>query len=196
MKNHSWAVLFIVLAFTITVAGVAVAAVDDTKQVGLVIAFPDGAKHLQIVTVPAGATTFEALQAASVKLASQNTQFGPAVCSINEVGCAADNCFCDPKRFWAYFHLDPANTKWVAAAEGVGTYVPVNGAVEGFVWSETDASFAPVSQPPVYTFAQIQSATTSPWGNVLKWVIPLVLVLAVAVVLLYIWRRRSRGVQE
>jgi hypothetical protein len=194
MKNRFWIVLFVALAFPITAAGVAAAAADDTKQVGLVIAFPDGTMHREIVNVPAGATTFEALQAASVKLASQNTQFGPAVCSVNGVGCAADNCFCDPKRFWAYFHLDPASSKWAAAAEGAGAYVPANGAVEGFVWSETDANFAPVSQPSVYTFAQIQSAKTSPLSSALRWVVPLVLILAVAAVVLYVWRRRSRRV--
>lgn len=193
MKNRFWAGLLVAVALVVMVVGVAAAAAGDTKQVGLVIAFPDGTHHVEIVTVPAGATTFEALQAASVKLATQDTQFGPAVCSINGVGCAADNCFCDPQRFWAYFHLDPAGPKWAAASEGVGAYVPAAGAVEGLVWSETDANFAPVSQPPVYTFAQIQSAGSSAAGSALKWVAPLVLILAAAAVVLYLWRRRARG---
>ncbi|MGC8780605.1 MAG: hypothetical protein ACP5UQ_07040, partial [Anaerolineae bacterium] len=77
---------------------------------------------------------------------------------INDVGCPATNCFCDPTRFWAYYHLN-GNT-WATAAEGVGSYVPANGAVEGLVWSGVDAKFNPTAQPPVVTFAQIAAAPT------------------------------------
>ena len=51
--------------------------------------------------------------------------------------------------------------KWAAAPEGVGSYVPANGAVEGFAWSGFDANYNPTVQPPIYTFAQI-AATTVP----------------------------------
>ncbi|MCX7706387.1 MAG: LPXTG cell wall anchor domain-containing protein, partial [Anaerolineae bacterium] len=44
------------------------------------------------------------------------------------------------------------------AQEGAGSYVPADGAVEGFVWSGMDASFNPTQQPPVVTFAQILAA--------------------------------------
>ncbi len=128
-----------------------------TKRVGLVVAFPDGTRYADVVTVPADATAFDALKAAKITLVSQETQFGPAVCSINNTGCPATNCFCDPKRFWAYFHLDAATGKWAAAKEGVGAYKPANGAVEGFTWTESDANFNPVIQPPVLTFAQLQA---------------------------------------
>jgi hypothetical protein len=136
-------------------SGGALAAEQGTKQVGLVIAFPDGTEHTEIVTVPASATMLDAIKAAKVDLASANSDFGPAVCGINKVGCAADNCFCDKNHFWAYYHLDPATNKWQTSAQGVGAYLPASGAVEGLVWSGMDASFMPTDQPQVHTFQEL-----------------------------------------
>lgn len=144
----------LLVAVLLVVISVSVLAADTgTKQVGLVIAFPDGTQHVEIVTVPEAATTFDVLSAAKISLVSQSTSFGPAVCSINNVGCPADNCFCDPKQFWAYFHLQ--GDAWAAAAEGAGSYVPGNGSVEGFAWSGSDSNFNPTVKPAVYTFDQI-----------------------------------------
>lgn len=151
-------VVGLALALSLILVGAVVASDAGTKQVGLVIAFPDGATHTEIVTVPITATAFDALKAAKVNVASQTSSFGPAICGINNVGCPATNCFCDPKQFWAYYHL--TGTMWTAASEGVGAYTPANGAVEGFVWSGMDAKFNPTAQPPVKTFAQIAAAPT------------------------------------
>ncbi len=156
MFRRFTSVIWLALALCLVLAGIAFAADEATKQVGLVIAFPDGTRHAEVVTVPAGATTFEVLQAAKIQLVSQTTGFGPAICAINNVGCPATNCFCNPKEFWAYYHL--TDDTWTMAQEGAGSYVPADGAVEGFVWSGMDASFNPTLQPPVITFAQILAA--------------------------------------
>ncbi|HEX9118679.1 MAG TPA: hypothetical protein VGA61_21615 [Anaerolineae bacterium] len=158
MKHRVSVVLAITLVLTALFASAALAA-DGTKQVGLVFAFPDGTKHAQIVTVPADATSYDALKAADIVLVSVTGQFGQQVCSINKVGCAATNCFCDSKHFWAFYHLDAATNKWVVSAEGPGSSKPANGAVEGWVWSGVDAKFNPTDQPPLMTFAQIQAQT-------------------------------------
>lgn len=154
-KRIVFAVLM-ALVLLAALSGIALAAQEGTKQVGLVIAFPDKTEYAAVVTVPMTATTFDVLEAANVTLISQSTSFGPAVCSIKGVGCPANNCFCDAKRFWAYYHL--TDGAWVAAAEGVGAFVPADGAVEGFAWSEFDASFNPTVKPSVYTFAQLIAA--------------------------------------
>lgn len=159
MSRRLIGVFVLALVLCTVLAGTALAADSTTKQVGLVIALPDGAQHLEVVTVPAAATAFDVLAAAKIDLVSQSTAYGPAVCSINKVGCPATNCFCDAAHYWAYYHLDASANKWVAAPEGVGAYVPANGAVEGFAWSGFDANFNPTVQPPVYTFAQIVAAT-------------------------------------
>ncbi len=156
IKQRFSVVLALALILVTLAAGAALAA-DATKQVGLVVAFPDGTKHTEIITVPAEATTLDVLQKANIVLVSSTGQFGPTVCSINKVGCDAKNCFCDSKHFWAFYHLDAATNKWVASTEGVGSAKPANGTVEGFVWSGVDANFNPTDQPPVMTFAQLQA---------------------------------------
>jgi hypothetical protein len=164
-----------------------------TKQVGLVIAFPDGTQHTEIVTVPAAANTFEVLQAADIELASQDTAFGPAVCSINGTGCPADNCFCNEKEFWAYFHLD--NTQWASAMEGVGAYVPADGAVEGFAWSASDADFNPTVKPNVVAFDQITSsaaAAATGVGLSTQTIILLVAIVALIAILVVLYLRRTK----
>lgn len=141
-----------------SLTGSALAAEEGTKQIGLVITFPNGTEHVEVVTVPAAATMIDALNAAKIDLASADTDFGPAVCGINKVGCPADNCFCDAEHFWAYYHLDPASNKWQASTQGVGAYVPANSAVEGLTWSGMDASFMPTDQPKVYTFQELSGS--------------------------------------
>jgi hypothetical protein len=163
MSHRLIAVLFLALALATVLVPAVLASDPTTMQVGLVIAFPDGKTHLEIVTVPTTATTFEALEAAKVSVISEVGGYGTTVCKINDIGCAfpSEPCFCDPTHYWAYYHLDPAANKWVMAPEGVGAYSPTNGAVEGFAWSgfgEND----PAVEPPVYTFDQIVAATTPP----------------------------------
>ncbi len=141
-------------------SGSALAAPADTKHIGLVIGFPDGTEHTEVVTVPVSATTFDVLKAAKIDLVSAISDFGPAVCGINKVGCTADNCFCDKNHFWAYYHLDPATNTWQASAQGVGAHVPANAAVEGLVWSAMDANFNPTDQPKVHTFQELSGAAS------------------------------------
>ena len=108
-----------------------------------------------MVALPSDATTFDALSAANIALVTQDAGYGPAVCKIDAVGCPATDCFCDAKHFWAYYHLNPSANRWTTASEGVGGYVPADGAVEGFAWSGFDAGFNPNVQPPVYSFPQV-----------------------------------------
>ena len=163
MSRRFVLVVLIALVLGALLAGTALAQTPTTKQVGLVIVFPDGTEHLEIVTVPAeptSATTFDVLQKAKIILASADSGFGPGVCGINTIGCPATNCFCDAAHYWAYYDLDAATGKWVASAMGAGSVAPANGAVVGFAWSGFDASYNPTVQPPVYTFAQIVAKTT------------------------------------
>ena len=124
MSRRLIVALVVATTLVVLMAGAVAAQGTPTKQVGLVVGLPNGQEHLEIVTVPMTATTFDVLQAAKIVLISQNTTFGPAVCSINGAGCPATNCFCDPAHFWAYYHLNPAHRTWTTAMESVGAYVP------------------------------------------------------------------------
>ena len=158
MSHRNLFTLVLLLVLVSLSAGAAFAQTETTKQVGLVVTFADGTSHREIVTVPAGATALDVLAAANVTVVTSETAFGPALCKINDTGCPADNCFCDPAAFWAYYHL--VGDGWAGAMESAGAYVPAHGSVEGFAWSGFDSSYNPTVQPPVYTFAQLMAELT------------------------------------
>ncbi len=162
MSRRLFTVLSLALILAAVLAPAALAADPTTKQIGLVIAFPDGKTDVELVTVPVSATTLDVLKAAKIDLATTETAYGPALCSINQVGCPATDCFCDAAHFWAYYHLNATAVKWESAMESVGAYVPAAGSVEGLAWSGFDANYNATVQPPVYTYAQIVAATQQP----------------------------------
>jgi hypothetical protein len=192
MSRRLIVVLFLALALATMLVPAAVAADPTTKQVGLVVAFPDGTEHLEIVTVPTTATTFDVLQKAKITLASVDTGFGPGVCGINSFGCPATNCFCDAAHYWAYYDLDAATGKWVASPLGAGSVVPAAGTVVGFAWSGFDQNYNPTVQPPIYTFAQIVAKTTPPPVSVPEPGTLLLLGSGLAGVAAYVRIRKSR----
>ena len=178
------AILGVAVLLLASLAGSTLAAEEGSKQVGLVITFPDGTEHVEVVTLPAAATMFDVLAAAKIDLASADSDFGPAVCGINKVGCPADNCFCDKDHFWAYYHLDPAGKAWQASAQGVGAYVPPNGAVEGLSWSGMDASFLPTDPPKVHTFRELSGTATQSLPATGFGVLPLALAAGLSLVVI------------
>jgi hypothetical protein len=160
MSRRSLFLLGLVIVLLVVTATAAFAQSAGTKQVGLVVAFPDGSVHTEVVTVPETATTIDALRAAKLSIATAEGAFGTSLCKINATGCPAENCFCDAQHFWAYYHL--SGTAWAQAAEGAGSFVPANRSVEGFAWSGFDEQYNPTVKPPVYTFDQLLAAQTQP----------------------------------
>ncbi len=158
MSRRSLRIFALSLFALLLIAGGALAQAA-TKDVALVIAFPD-ATYLEIVTVPAAATTADVLAAASIPVGMAQFAWGPAVCNIDGVGNPVDDCFADPAHFWAYYHL--AGAGWVGSMVGVGDYQPAHQAVEGFAWSGFDENYNPTVQPPVLTFAEIESELAPP----------------------------------
>ena len=159
MSHRLSLVLLVVFAPGLLFIGSA-SADAKTIQVGLVIAFP-GRFQTSWRSSPCRKrpplSTCCGLPRSTSR--SQDTAYGPAICSINNTGCPATNCFCDAAHSWAYYHLNANGTGWDQASEGVGAYEPSNGAVEGLAWSGFDASYNFTVRPPVYTFAQIAAAT-------------------------------------
>jgi len=178
-------VIAVILALT---GGASFAQTGETKQIGVVVTFPDGTTHTEVVTVPTSATALDALKAAKLSVETADGSFGPALCKINATGCPVDNCFCDEKTYWAYFHLN--GTAWANAQEGVGAYVPADKAVEGFAWSGFDANFNPTVLPPVHQFDQLL-AKQAP-GLPVALIVALVLLIVAVVALVWYMQRMLR----
>jgi hypothetical protein len=127
----------------------------DGKQIGLVIRYSDGSEHTEIVEVSVEATTLDALLTSSVEVVTYDPGWGIAICAIGGEGCPADNCFCDPEHFWGYWHL--VDGAWESSMVGASAYTPADRDVEGFSWTGFDANWNPTTQPPVYTFEEIEA---------------------------------------
>jgi len=149
------------------------------KRVGLVVQFPDSV-YTEVVTVPADATAADVLAASSLNVGMTETDWGMAVCNINDVGSPTDDCFADKEHFWAYYHLDPASKQWVASEVGISNYTPEDKSVEGFAWSDFDDNYAPKVQPPVKTFDEL-TPKSGLGGISMPLLIGLVVVLLLAV---------------
>ena len=145
----------VLLAFLFALS-VMPAAAQEIKEIGLVVLYSDGRVYTEIVTVPVDATTFDVLRASRLELVYSETSFGPAICKIGVDGCPADDCFCSSSS-WGYWHLE--GNAWKPSDVGVGGFTPEDEAVEGFAWTAYNASFQPVTQPPIVTFAEIAAGT-------------------------------------
>ena len=124
-------------------------------QVGLIFTPAEGEVVTRMATVEPEATALDALEASGVQMTVAQTDFGPAICAILEVGQPEDNCFGDTEgRFWALFILN-ADGEWETAQVGAGDLVVENEMVLGFAWTGSDANYNPVRQPPVHLFDEL-----------------------------------------
>ena|GEM_PF-616485 len=156
-----WILLLATCALTIN-TGSASAHVEQTNYAGLVVQFGDGSVFTSCVefTEP-DISGYDVLVRAGLSVeAYLDALAGPGVCSINDEGCPASNCFCQctgvPCVYWAYSHL--VNGTWQYSNLGAGTYRVGDGGVEGWAWGE--GSPAQGMQPPAIPFDQICAPVT------------------------------------
>ena len=93
MSSRTPFVFLLIVVMLVLSAGASFAQTGETKQVGLVVTFPDGTTHTEVVTVPATATALDALKAAKLSVVTAESSFGPALCKINETGCPVRQLF-------------------------------------------------------------------------------------------------------
>ncbi len=73
---------------------------------------------------------------------------GLAVCRLDGVGPAGDDCFADYPEYWGYWHGD-GKGGWAWASTGAGGYQVSDGDVEGWVWGEGDTGQSHEAPPPL-----------------------------------------------
>jgi hypothetical protein len=86
------------------------------------------------ISFTAPITGLAALQETGLVIVTKDYgEMGIAVCSIDGVGCPADDCFCDPDgKSWSYFHWE--DDQWEASAVGASSAEIIDGAVDGWYW--------------------------------------------------------------
>lgn len=93
---------------------------------------------------------------------------GEAVCALCGTGCPSSNCFCDPKRFWAYHRAGPGGSPYALSRAGASSTSVRDGDVEGWRWGGGEAPPAAtvsevcnVDEPPARTTAGTGGTSTN-----------------------------------
>jgi hypothetical protein len=122
------------------------AAAQEDKQGSVIVQFDDHAQMVRTFTFTGDISGLDVLALSGLDVVTTSTSFGPVVCSIEGVGCPADDCFCNPTKYWAYSAWDGG--AWQSYPVGAGSSViSQTGAVEGWRWGEFGAAQAPASAP-------------------------------------------------
>jgi hypothetical protein len=116
--------------------GVDSAIADGPDQGEIVVQLDDGEVLVSELSFTGPISGLEALALSGL---DYGTSYG-TVCSIEGVGCPADDCFCacpppyTDCQYWNYFYWDGSGSQWESHAVGANASVLNDGAVEGWVW--------------------------------------------------------------
>ncbi|MFN2205656.1 MAG: hypothetical protein ACK2UT_07050 [Candidatus Promineifilaceae bacterium] len=99
---------------------------------------------------------FDLLQQSGIEFAVDIQSMGAKICSIEQTGCPADDCWCQCKGggdciYWSYWHR--LNEQWHYSQGGASTYSLGDGDVEGWSWGPGSVNEA--IAPPELSFADI-----------------------------------------
>lgn len=89
----------VIFAILFCVSGV------DAARVGVVVEFPGGAIITECIDAAEDMNGYDLLRMSNLEIEwSPPTEFGHALCSIFNVGCPSDNCFCNTS-YWGFYTL-------------------------------------------------------------------------------------------
>ncbi|MDQ1403220.1 MAG: hypothetical protein QOG03_1536 [Actinomycetota bacterium] len=86
---------------------------------------------------------------------------GTAVCSLCGTGCPADNCFCDPNRYWRYYRQPAGSSSVTYSNQGAGSTTVHDGDVEHWSWATTNTPKPGPDNIDQYCAPVAQATTTS-----------------------------------
>jgi len=154
MRKPIW---FIILIFLLLPSIALQQLDDDTNQVALLIGFADGDYATECVSfVEPTISGTEVLQRSGLVIDVDNQFGGSAVCSIDNVGCPATDCFCQCRnsencKFWTYWNLN--DQTWQQSASGADFRQLSPGDVDGWLWNVD--SPPDIGTSPSLLFAEI-----------------------------------------
>lgn len=102
-------------------------------QATLVVQFVDSRTVVRKIGFSAPISGLALLDQSGLDVAKADFEWGTAVCSIEGVGCPAENCFCNENTFWSYLYW--AGDSWMSYPVGAAqSVVSTTGAIEGWQW--------------------------------------------------------------
>ena len=115
------------------------------KQATVVVQLDDTAALVRPVSFRAPISGLVALEGTGLDIVTAELGWGTAVCSIEGVGCPADDCFCAGDTYWGYAFWDGAG--WQGYPVGAGqSVISATGQVEGWVWGAGDPTLIPAER--------------------------------------------------
>ncbi len=124
------------VATILYLAGVTHAAAEYAQSIStahVAIQYAPGDLTIQPITFTDPITGLLALEKTGLPIVTYNSPYGIAVCSINGLGCPANDCFCSSK-YWGYNYWD--GNVWQGYSVGASESIVVQGGVEGWVYGE------------------------------------------------------------
>ena len=108
----------------------------------ILLQFEPGNDRLLEISIHSPISGLEVLESTGLELEIKDFGDGSfAVCSIEGVGCPADDCFCEGNKFWNYEYWD--GEKWHSYQIGASETIIEGNAVEGWRWGEFDSGEMP-----------------------------------------------------
>ena len=127
------------------------------NRAGLVVQFAEGQVATACVRFSEASLTGYDLLVRSGLLVTSLTDpsLGVAVCSIENTGCPAEDCFCAMPSYWTYWQTGPSG--WAYAVTGAAQSQVVYGSVDAWSWGDGIA-------PEPYSFQDLCPYGDAPVG--------------------------------
>ncbi len=141
------AVVFALLALP------ALTSADGPDRAKIVVQVDDNDAIVRDIGFTAPVSGLKALEMTGLDVITYDAGWSIAVCSIDGVGCPADNCFgCDPDgKYWSYNYWDNSLNDWQGYSVGATSSSLNNGAIDGWRWGAWGAN--PMLPAPPITSA-------------------------------------------
>lgn len=130
---------------TVTATSATPAATAADAGAFLVVQFDDSRTLARPISLTAPISGLAALQQSGLDVVTSTFAWGTGVCSIEGVGCPAEDCFCGGDLFWNYAFWD--GVAWQSYPAGPdATVISATGSIEGWRWGTFDEQGLPAPQ--------------------------------------------------